>query len=189
MHQVMLLSVLISVNKAVQNIKNYFKNNFHHTVTILLVAFLILKIPDIFKMYQKHGEILPAGQVVLLSGQVESVPTTAKKQVLVFWATWCGPCSVELGRIQNLVDKNKIDKNSILAISIGESRETVQNHVTQKKYTFPVAIDTDGALASLYEVNGTPTVFLVDENKNIQWMTVGMSPSLELRLKNFLGSN
>ncbi len=173
------------MNKTVQAVKNFLKNNFHHVVTILLVTFLLLKIPDIFKMYQKQGKALLVGQVVLLSGQVESVPA-AKKQVLVFWATWCGPCSVELGRIQSLIDKNKIDKNSILAISIGESRETVRNYVTQKKYTFPVAIDFDGALASLYEVNGTPTVFLIDENKNIQWMTVGLSPSLELRLKNFL---
>ena len=172
------------MNRIIQVIKN----NFQQTATIVLVVFLLLKIPAVFKMYQKHGEVLPTGQVVHLSGQVESVPA-AKKQVLVFWATWCGPCSVELGRIQSLVDKNKIDKNSILAISIGESREVVQGHVTQKKYTFPVAIDIDGALASLYEVNGTPTVFLVDENKNIQWMTVGLSPSLELRLKNFLGSN
>ncbi len=180
----MSLSVLISVNR----ILKFLKNNYHHAITVLVVAFLLLKIPDIFKMYQRHGEVLPVGQVVHLSGQVETVPA-AEKQVLVFWATWCGPCSVELGRIQSLVDQNKIDKNSILAISIGESRETVQGHVTEKKYTFPVAIDIDGALASLYEVNGTPTVFLVDENKNIHWMTVGLSPSLELRLKNFLGPN
>lgn len=181
MQRVMLLSVPISVNSFFQLIKN----NFHHAVTILLVAFLLLKIPDIFKMYQKHGVILPTGQVVSLNNEVLTIPSS-QKQVLVFWATWCGPCGIELGRIQNMIDKNQIKKESVLAISIGESPQTVRSYVENKKYTFPVAIDLDGAVASLYEVNGTPTVFLVSENKEIHWMTTGLSPSLELRLKNFL---
>ncbi len=177
----MLQSVPIFVNSFFQ----FIKNNFHHTVTILLVAFLLLKIPDIFKIYQKHGEVLPSGQIVSLNNEVLTIPSN-QKHVLIFWATWCGPCSVELGRIQNLIDKNQIKKESVLAISIGESPQIVRSYVENKKYTFPVAIDLDGAVASLYGVNGTPTILLVNENKEIHWMTVGISPSLELRLKSFL---
>lgn len=152
------------------------------------MAFLLLKIPDIYKMYQKQGEVLPSGQVMGLNNDVKTIPS-GQKQVLVFWATWCGPCGVELSRIQNLIDQNKIKKDSVLAISIGESPQTVKSFVEEKKYTFPVAIDLDSAVASLYEVKGTPTVFLVNENKSIHWVTVGLSPSLELRLKSFLGSD
>ena len=179
-HLVMWLLVHISVNSVFRTVKN----NFHHAVTILLVAFLLLKIPDILKMYQKQGEFLTEAQVVSLKNEVMTIPLN-QKQVLIFWATWCGPCGVELSRIQNLIDKNQIKKESVLAVSIGESAQTVQAYVDQKKYTFPVAIDSNGLVAQLYEVNGTPTVFLVDENKKIHWITTGLSPSLELRLKSF----
>ena len=136
-------------------------------------------------MYQKHGEVLPTGQVVSLNNEVQTIPSN-QKQVLIFWATWCGPCSVELSRIQNLIDQNQIKKESVLAISIGESPQVVSAYAENKKYTFPVAIDLDGTVASLYGVNGMPTILLVNENKEIHWMTTGISPSLELRLKSFL---
>lgn len=108
-----------------------------------------------------------------------------KKRLLVFWATWCGPCSIELGRINRLILSGDLKPDSVLAISSGEDKQTVQKSVEERKYLFPVATDEDGHLALTYKVSGTPTIYFINEKNSVEWASVGLSPSLEFRIKSF----
>src|SRR5690606_19094484 len=100
------------------------------------------------------------------------------KQLLVFWATWCGPCKVELARINRLVKDGEIKATDVIAISSLEEINLVDAHVKENDYRFTVAIDPTGEAARQYKISGTPTLIFVDETGTIKWMTMGVSPSL-----------
>ncbi|PYM13791.1 MAG: hypothetical protein DMD81_20070 [Candidatus Rokuibacteriota bacterium] len=55
----------------------------------------------------------------------------------------------------------------VLAVNIQEPRGTVAAWVRDKKVTFPVVLDTDGAAAKAYRITATPTVFIVGRDGKV----------------------
>ena len=145
---------------------------------------VITKAPGWYELYIKQGQILPGGQATLLSEQ-PILLSENRKRLIIFWATWCGPCSIELSRINRMIINGELKPEAVLAISSGENRPLVQNVVADRKYLFPVAVDEAGLLAQTYKISGTPTLFFVSEKNIIEWTAMGISPTLEFRIKNF----
>lgn len=168
-------------------VKNF---NFSKIMNILLFAFLawmlLQRTPLVMEMFQRQGQSAPSAQVNTLQNEVLTVPLP-QKHLLVFWATWCAPCKVELGRINSLIKSGALKPGDVVAVSSAESAETVEAFARENDYRFTVATDPKGAVAAVYNVSGTPTLLLIDEAAKINWMTMGISPSLEVRLKNFFG--
>lgn len=163
--------------------------NISKAINILLFTFIAWtiyqRVPIIIDMYQRQGQKTESAEVRLLQGDSVQVPLP-KRHLLVFWATWCGPCKVELARVNNLIKKGAIKDSDVLAISIGETPDIVAAFSKENDYRFSIATDPQGKTANLYKVAGTPTLFLIDEKGQVEWTTMGMSPTLELRLKSFL---
>lgn len=170
--------------------KSYFSiaNILNALLFVFLAAVLLNRAPVFLKMHETQGDQAKLAGVVALDGEALSLPS-GKRQVLVFWATWCGPCGVELGRINKMINNGKIAPEAVLAVSIKEEKATVEKVVSEKKYKFKVALDENGDVANLYGISGTPTVFLIDESGKIEWMTMGISPSLEFRLSSFFSGS
>ncbi len=105
---------------------------------------------------------------------------------MVFWATWCPPCKVELSRINSMISNGKIRPDQVLAVSIGESPDVVSTFVREQKYTFEIAVDETGLSRTFYRIDATPTVLLIDSDTKIHWATMGISPTLEYRIGSFL---
>jgi thiol-disulfide isomerase/thioredoxin len=84
-----------------------------------------------------------------------------KATLVVFWATWCGPCRGELPAIQELYDRIKDRKDlEILTISVDEDAVAAREYIHKNKYSFPVIVS--GELADkLFPWAGLPTGFLV----------------------------
>lgn len=152
-----------------------------------LLAVLILKYPQIKENFATEGEVIQEQIILsdLLSKQSIRFPSS-NKQIIVFWATWCGPCKIELDRLDSLVKKNKILKEQVLAISIDENSDLVTEYLKKNPYSFLVAFDQNSELAKKFNIVGTPTVLFVDEKNKVKWRTTGISPSLGLRAQSFL---
>lgn len=156
---------------------------------MLLVVVLFLfatKVPSIFAHFKSEGTVVSDFSVLMNNGQEFNTQKLAAKKVLVFWATWCPPCELELSRINDLVKENKISPESVLAISISENKESVDRVISERGYQFPVAYDFNGKVASQFAVAGTPTIVFLNSDKTIHWITTGLSPLLKLRLNIFL---
>lgn len=114
---------------------------------LLLVAVLYLfvtKVPGIFAHFKSKGMVVSDFSVLVNNGEEFNSQNLTAKKVLVFWATWCPPCELELSRINSLVQNKRIPADSVLAISINEDKQTVDRIVAERGYQFQVGYDFNG---------------------------------------------
>ncbi len=84
---------------------------------------------------------------------------------LNFWATWCGPCLVEMPSMERLYRDLKKEGLAILAVSSDpQGRAVTQPFVESKGLTFPVLDDADYRVSARYGVRTLPMSFVIDRN-------------------------
>lgn len=92
--------------------------------------------------------------------------------VLNFWATWCGPCRLEM---PELMQAAAVDPGLVmLAMNVQEAQETVAPFADEFAMTTPVVLDPAGAIKTLYAVRGLPTTVFIDPAGQIQVIHPGL---------------
>ena len=114
--------------------------------------------------------------------------------VLNFFATWCAPCQAELPIMQRFHEKYRKDGLAIVVISIDDPKSAakVKPLIREQKFTFPVLLDTQTKVVSLYNPKKViPFSAIVDRKGNIHAQRFGFQPGdetkLEEELKELLG--
>jgi peroxiredoxin len=113
----------------------------------------------------------------------------AKQQMvyLDFWATWCGPCMAEMPQLERLYETYKDRGLVVLGISMDDptTMGTVASYVHRNKLTFPVMIDMDSRVTSIYNsTRSAPYGVLIDRTGKIVDEHPGYSPGDETALEN-----
>jgi thiol-disulfide isomerase/thioredoxin len=85
-----------------------------------------------------------------------------KPTVLVFWASWCGPCRKEAPAVARIAASYG-DTVNIIGINTGESLSAARRAAPQMGITWPVVMDTDGVIQARYKVSGIPLVVILDQ--------------------------
>lgn len=120
-----------------------------------------------------------------LNGKEVSLSDYKGKTIyLNFWATWCPPCQEEMPYIQQLNKENQDADFVILTIDIQEPEGTVKKFMADNKYDFPVLLDKDADVASMYGVQNIPLSLLIDKNFKIVSAYEGAMENYEM-LKEF----
>jgi peroxiredoxin len=112
-----------------------------------------------------------------LDGSSVSLSSFKGKVVLLsFWATWCGPCKLEMPEMQALYEKLKGRGFEIVAVDMMEDKATVSSFIKKNGYTFPVLLDSTGEVggAGLYDARAIPTNYIIDKAGRIVGRKIGV---------------
>jgi peroxiredoxin len=120
------------------------------------------------------GDKAPDFSVEMLDGSTVTLSSLQGKPVLlIFWATWCPPCREELSHLQEGVIDRYGDAITVLPISRGEERTTVENFLSKMGYTFAVGLDGDQSIYRKYASNYIPRCFVIDAQGVVKYAGVG----------------
>jgi len=95
--------------------------------------------------------------------------------VVNFWATWCGPCKIEMPQFQRLYDEHGAGGLEILAIT-REDRDVVEKFLETRGYTFPILLDPEGRVTESYGVEALPTTVIVGRDGKVVRSRIGIDP-------------
>ena len=88
-----------------------------------------------------------------------------KPVVLNFWASWCGPCQMEMPDFHEKHQELGEEITFLMVNMTDGARETVEvasAFVDEKAYAFPVLFDTGMDAAATYGVNSLPTTYFIN---------------------------
>jgi peroxiredoxin len=111
-----------------------------------------------------------------LKGRPLTLSSYRGKLVLLnFWATWCGPCKIEIPWFMDFEQTYK-DKNfAVLGVSLDEDGwEAVKPYIQQKKINYRVMIGTEQVAQMYGEVDSLPTTFMIDREGRVAAVHIGL---------------
>jgi len=128
-----------------------------------------------------YGKPAPDFALTDIAGKEHKLSDYKGKNVMIiFWATWCGPC---LREIPDLIELRKAvgdDNLAMLAVS-NEGLDLVKKFVAQAKINYTVLIDT-GALPEPYNtIRAIPSSFFIDQQGKIKLATTGLLSLNEIK--------
>jgi len=100
-----------------------------------------------------------------------------KPIVLNFWASWCGPCQMEMPDFEEMYKTYGEEVAFVMVNMTDGSQETVESatqFITEKGYTFPVYYDTKMEGAYYYSVYSLPTTYFIDAEGYVSASNKGM---------------
>lgn len=99
-----------------------------------------------------------------LDGNNVSLHQFRGKHLLInFWATWCGPCKIEMPSLEQLYRQFKSERFDMIGISNDMfGKRVVKPYVVAKNITFPMLLDQRMAVSRQYGIVSLPTTILID---------------------------
>ena len=105
---------------------------------------------------------------------VSSAELEGNVVVLNFWATWCGPCKLEMPSLQSLHEDKAADGVVVLGLSTDAGgEESIRAFLDERDITYPIGRATASHRAAFGGIHGIPTTFIIDTEGVVQHRVVG----------------
>ena len=95
-----------------------------------------------------------------------------KPIVLNFWASWCGPCKMEMPEFQKFYEQYG-EEIHFLLVSVDDNVDSAKAFIADSEYTFPVYFDTTSMGAYTYGASSIPLTFFINANGDLMAYYMG----------------
>lgn len=100
---------------------------------------------------------------------------------LDFWATWCEPCKISLPLVEKYARSHpEVD---VVPVNVGESRIVVAAFAKAHNLQH-VAMDPKSLSQGFFQIEGFPTMVVIDPNGYIRATWPGLNPAIQLNMEN-----
>jgi len=104
----------------------------------------------------------------LEGNEISLVDFRGRPVIINFWATWCGPCRIEMPELQEAFEEGQEAGLAILAVNMEETPEMVSRFFYDDLgLTFTPLLDREGEVTDLYGVFNLPTTYFVNPEGTI----------------------
>lgn len=124
----------------------------------------------------QKGFYAPEFRLNTLNGTSVALTDFHGKVVLLnLWATWCPPCQQEMPTIEKLYEEYKDQGFVVLGVN-ATSQDNLPDlppFIEKNKISFPVLLDSNNEVSSLYLLRSLPTSFFIGRDGVIKEVVVG----------------
>lgn len=100
-------------------------------------------------------------------GTISLAEFRGKKPVIVdFWASWCPNCRRDMPNLNRYYEKYK-DKVEVIGVNLQENESTVQDFISSRGISFPIALDPSGLASNSFGIQYTNTHIIIGKDGNI----------------------
>jgi peroxiredoxin len=98
-----------------------------------------------------------------------------KVVLLNFWATWCGPCKIEIPWFMEFQQQYKDKGFEVLGVAMDDDGWTaVKPYVSEHKMNYRVVLGTDSVATAYGGIDSLPTTFVIDQQGRITASHIGL---------------
>ena len=121
------------------------------------------------------GEKAPAFTAKTASGDSVALADYAGKVVLVdVWASWCGPCMIELPELDKLAARLAGKDAVVLAVNIDDTQDNAERFITRAKIAHATLLfDAEKAVPAALSIDAMPTSIVIDKDGVIRHVNRG----------------
>ncbi len=120
------------------------------------------------------GDTAPHFSLTTADGDEFSLPDHGNIILINFFATWCGPCQIELPHVEQIWEANKNNARfRLLVIGREETIEAVRDYRTKNGFSFPIASDPDRSVYSLFASESIPRTLVISPDGKIVYSKAG----------------
>lgn len=118
------------------------------------------------KSDESEANLAPDFELNNLSGEtVRLSDYRGKIVVLNFWSPDCGYCKAEMPDMEAFFQEYKEKDIVVLTISLSQgSKETIEEFMTARGFSFPVLLDNAGQTSKLYRIQNVPCTFIIGKD-------------------------
>jgi thiol-disulfide isomerase/thioredoxin len=125
----------------------------------------------------RTGDIAPNFRLQLDDEQGLYLSDLKGRPILInFWATWCGPCRLEMPEIVR--SANMGNDLLVIAVNVQEEPDPIAAFATDFHMSMPIVRDVDAKIRDIYQVRGMPTTIFIDRDGKVAMYWEGvLTPS------------
>lgn len=150
---------------------------------LIFVGFPILIAANGYFYFTEKAKQAPDVAFILLDGQEMQLAQLKGKPVLLnFWATSCEPCRKEIPELIALYQAFSSKGVKFIGVAMAHDRpDQVLAFKQAFKISYPIALDTDSAIASAFDVKVIPVTLLISPRGQIVYRYKGVINMDEMR--------
>ncbi len=127
----------------------------------------------------------PAPDFTLKDSDGKSVKLSdykGKVVLLNFWATWCGPCKIEIPWFVEFEKEFKDRGFAVLGVALDEEGwEVVKPYITARQVNYRVLLGTDEVAQSYGGVDALPSSYIIDREGRVAAVHIGLVSKAQYR--------